>query len=156
MAHCRCPEASPVLLRDGRFRSSVGYVPNLKESLSDGPADCSHKRPICIGAAPRQRDLGPLLTADLFDDLQMFCLNNLVANCQCVLLKTGPEQSFQYNVMCDPYNRIATIPAIQACKDRCVCGQTLQNQRLDVTGSSEQAAEARQGLNKPKPAIIHT
>jgi len=33
MAHCRYPEASPVLLKDGRFRSSVGYVPQLKESF---------------------------------------------------------------------------------------------------------------------------
>jgi len=97
-----------------------------------------------------------LLTADLFDDLQMFCLNSLLANCQCVLPQNGPGGSLHYNLLCDPYNRITTIPAIQACKDRCVCGQTLESQRLDVTGSSEQAAEARQGLNKAKPAVIHT
>lgn len=88
----------------------------------------------------------------MFDDMHEFCLSDITAECHCVLVNAG---SYQYQLFCDPHNRVETIPAIRTCKDRCVCGQTVENQRLDVPGSDRQHAQARQGGSSPVP-LIHT
>lgn len=101
-------------------------------------------------------DFGPVLIADDFVNLQDFCLARIVADCQCVLTHRGVE-SYTYEPYCDPNNRVATIPAVQACKDRCICS-ALERERLDGPNGDLAAAQARQGLG-PKPAApgpIHT
>lgn len=99
-----------------------------------------------------------MLIADDFVDLQDFCLAPIVANCQCVLTQGARGgQSFTYEPYCDPNNRVATIRAVQACKDRCICS-TVERERLDGPNADLAAAQARQGL-APKPAppgLTHT